>query len=42
MPKGPLIQDPEKRRLAIALIMGVLLTVSLAAAILISGADLGL
>lgn len=42
MPKGPLIQDPDKRRLAIAILMGALLVISLAAATLISGADMGL
>ncbi len=42
MPKGPLIQDPTKRRLAIAIAMGALLVASLAAATLISGAKLGL
>lgn len=42
MPKGPLIQDPAKRRLAIAIAMGALLVASLIAAVLISGATLGL
>jgi hypothetical protein len=42
MPKDPLIKDPGKRRLVIAIAMGVLLVVSLAAAALISGATLGL
>jgi|GEM_PF-2510775 len=42
MPKGPLIQDPFKRRLAIAILMGALLTGSLIAAKLITGAELGL
>lgn len=42
MPKGPLIQDPAKRRMVIAIMMGVLLTGSLVVAALISGAKLGL
>ena len=42
MPKDPLIQDPGKRRLVIAIVMGVLLFLSLLAAALISGATLGL
>lgn len=42
MPKGPLIQDPVKRRLVIAIAMGALLVISLASAWLISGATLGL
>lgn len=42
MPKDPLIQDPTKRRLAIAITMGTLLAVSLTAATLISHANLGL
>lgn len=41
MPKAPLIQDPAKRRLAIAIAMGALLMASLVAAALISGAGLG-
>ncbi|MGB0767413.1 MAG: hypothetical protein ACPGYV_06860 [Phycisphaeraceae bacterium] len=42
MPKGPIIQDPLKRRLAIALLMGTLLATSLIAAAWITGARLGL
>ena len=42
MPKDPLIKDPAKRRLVIAIVMGVLLVVSLLLATLISGAKLGL
>jgi len=42
MPKGPLIQDPGKRRLVIAIVMGALLVASLVAAAVISGAKLGL
>jgi len=42
MPKDPLIKDPGKRRLVIAIAMGVLLAASLFAAGLISGATLGL
>ena len=42
MPKGPLIQDPTKRRLVIAIAMGALLVASLITAALISGATLGL
>ncbi|MFK7789389.1 MAG: hypothetical protein AB8C95_07880 [Phycisphaeraceae bacterium] len=42
MPKGPLIQDPAKRRLVVAITMGALLVVSLTLAALISGATLGL
>ena len=42
MPKEPLIKDPGKRRLVIAVVMGVLLFVSLLAAAMISGATLGL
>lgn len=42
MPKGPLIQDPTKRRLVIAIAMGALLVLTLGAAALISGAGLGL
>ena len=42
MPKGPLIQDPAKRTLVIAILMGVLLAGSLIAAKLITGAELGL
>ena len=42
MPKGPLIQDPAKRSLVIAIVMGALLVLSLTAAALISGAGLGL
>lgn len=42
MPKGPLIQDPVKRRLAIAIAMGALLVASLILAAVISGATLGL
>lgn len=42
MPKGPLIQDPAKRNLVIAIVMGALLVASLTAAALISGASLGL
>jgi len=41
MPKGPLIQDPAKRTLVIAGLMGVLLALSLAAAALITHASLG-
>jgi hypothetical protein len=42
MPKGPLIQDPTKRRLVIAIAMGALLALSWLAAVAISGAKLGL
>lgn len=42
MPKGPLIQDPAKRRLMIAIAMGALLVFSFVSAALISGAGLGL
>ncbi len=42
MPKGPLIQNPAKRRLVIAIAMGALLVLSLTAAAIISGAGLGL
>ena len=42
MPTGPLIQNPAKRRLVIAIVMGVLLVGSLVAAAMISGAKLGL
>jgi hypothetical protein len=42
MPKDPLIKDHGKRRLVIAIAMGVLLVVTLLAAKLISGAKLGL
>lgn len=42
MPKGPLIEDPAKRHLVIAIAMGLLLAASLGAAYLITGATLGL
>ena len=42
MPKGPLIQNPAKRTLVIAILMGALLAGSLIAAMLITGADLGI
>lgn len=42
MPKGPLIQDPAKRRLVIAITMAALLVASLVAAATITGASLGL
>jgi hypothetical protein len=42
MPKDPLIKNPAKRRLVIAIAMGALLVLSLTAAALISGAGLGL
>ena len=42
MPKEPLIQDPAKRRIVIAIAMGALLVLSLLSAWLISGAKLGL
>ena len=42
MPKDPLIKDPAKRRVVIAIAMGTLLVVSLILATLISGAKLGL
>lgn len=41
MPKGPLIQDPAKREIVIAVVMGVLLILSLAGAALITKAKLG-
>lgn len=41
MPKGPLIEDPFKRSLVIAVAMGLLLALSLFAAGLITGAKLG-
>lgn len=42
MPKDPLIKDPAKRRLVIAIAMGALLVASLIIAKLISSAKLGL
>lgn len=42
MPKGPLIQDPVKRRIAIAVVMAVLFLASMVGAWLITGASLGL
>ena len=42
LPKDPLIQNPAKRRLVIAIVMGALLVASLILATLISGAKLGL
>ena len=41
MPKGPLIEDPFKRQVAIAIGMGLLLVASLSGAALITGATLG-
>lgn len=40
MAKGPLIPDPKKRTIVIAIVMGVLLVVCLGAAALITGAGL--
>ena len=41
MPKGPLIPDRAKREIAVAIAMGLLLIVGVAAAWLITGAKLG-
>ena len=41
MVKGPLIENPARRRLVIAVLMGTLLAASLGAAWLITGATLG-
>lgn len=41
MPKGPLIENREKREVVVALLMGVFLFASLLIAYLITGAKLG-
>lgn len=41
MPKGPLIEDRQKRQIVIAVAMGALLALSLGAALLFTGASLG-
>ena len=41
MPKGPLIEDPFKRQVVIAVLMGLLFAASLGAVVLITGAGLG-
>ena len=41
MPKGPLIPNPQKREIVIAIVMGLLLALSLGGAALITDATLG-
>lgn len=41
MPKGPLIEDPDKRTLVIAIAMGLLLAIALGLAYVITSATLG-